>query len=579
MKTVLRNALLGAFLSLLAGSALASLGGFGRASGGVGAGGGGGGGRTLVFNCPSFGGAGCNSSSIQSTGEAAYSGSQILLTSSTQSHQAGGAFTLTKENIQAFTTDFTFQIPVAGGGIVFVIQTSNILVADANADGYGAYASQPGVEISDSVGIMFDTSAMNGQSYIGTTPSMTGLYLNGAPTVDNGNMAPPIDLNALGINLGAGHVMSAHVVYDGTDLTMLLTDTSTSVSTTLSWPVNIPGVVGGSTAWVGFTGGTPPSTTSGQVIDSWAWYSGYNTELSSPTLSPAPGSYATSQTVSLTCPSGATCYYTTNGRTPTAGSTQYTGPITVSSSEYIQAIAVESNFTNSYVAGGNYSIGTSGAPFVNFPSGFASNGGLIQTLGYASLSGSNIQLTDTAQPLEDGAACYVAPVNVQSFTWVITTKQNGSANGLSFVIKSPLPSSQDATNGTTRQAVDGGPYDLGYSQPYLGYSPTFASIAVSLNLFSPANSTGLFENGTEPSTGTSVSPVTLGGNAAITTTLTYSGTTLSESVTDGTNTYNTSYTSLNIPSVIGSNTGYICVAGSTGGQSATQLITAMTFHN
>jgi len=42
--------------------------------------------------------------------------------------------------------------------------------------------------------------------------------------------------------------MDAHIVYDGTNLTMTLTDTVTSAFVTEVFPVNIPSLVGSNTA-------------------------------------------------------------------------------------------------------------------------------------------------------------------------------------------------------------------------------------------------------------------------------------------------------------------------------------------
>lgn len=76
-----------------------------------------------------------------------------------------------------------------------------------------------------------------------------------------------------------------------------------------------------------------------------------------PTFSPAPGTYTSVQTVTISDSTpGATIYYTTDGTTPTASSAKYTGSITVSSSEAINAIAVVSGLSNSAVATGAYTL-------------------------------------------------------------------------------------------------------------------------------------------------------------------------------------------------------------------------------
>ena len=92
--------------------------------------------------------------------------------------------------------------------------------------------------------------------------------------------------------------------------------------------------------------------------------------VAAPVFSPAPGTFATAQQVTLTdATAGAAIYYTTNGATPAASSTRYTGAITISATETIQAVAVVSGYAPSSIASATYIIGT---PFFGCPSGSGS---------------------------------------------------------------------------------------------------------------------------------------------------------------------------------------------------------------
>ena len=67
---------------------------------------------------------------------------------------------------------------------------------------------------------------------------------------------PAVDLSSTGINLHSGDTLKAKLTYNGTVLTVIIRDTVTNVSATQTYTVNIPAIVGGLTAYVGFTGST-----------------------------------------------------------------------------------------------------------------------------------------------------------------------------------------------------------------------------------------------------------------------------------------------------------------------------------
>ncbi|MGA2349112.1 MAG: chitobiase/beta-hexosaminidase C-terminal domain-containing protein, partial [Terracidiphilus sp.] len=76
-----------------------------------------------------------------------------------------------------------------------------------------------------------------------------------------------------------------------------------------------------------------------------------------PTFSVIAGMYTAAQTVTIRdATAGATVYYTTNGTAPTASSTPYTGPVTVSSTETLMAAAIAPGYLLSAVASASYTI-------------------------------------------------------------------------------------------------------------------------------------------------------------------------------------------------------------------------------
>lgn len=99
-------------------------------------------------------------------------------------------------------------------------------------------------------------------------------------------------------------------------------------------------------------------------------------QVAKPTFSPVAGTYSTTQNVTIsTATSGAKIYYTTDGTTPTSGSTLYVAgsPVVVSANKTLKAIAISDCSTNSDVASADYVIDITAPIHNQFPStGFAS---------------------------------------------------------------------------------------------------------------------------------------------------------------------------------------------------------------
>lgn len=170
--------------------------------------------------------------------------------------------------------------------------------------------------------------------------------------------------------------------------------------------------------------------------------------LAAPTLSPQPGTFTTSQSVTLSdTESGATIYYTTDGSSPNSSSAVYSAAIPVNVDTTIKAIAVATGYSNSSVASGTYLIA---GPTVNVTLSTHDQSSLLATqpttLFTLTTSGSNKILVDetlTYQPIDGFGAAFTDSAN-----WLLYTQaqpaqytsimndlftRNGNGIGLSFM--------------------------------------------------------------------------------------------------------------------------------------------------
>jgi hypothetical protein len=399
-------------------------------------------------------------------------------------NQAGSLFSTAPQSILTFTNDFSFTLTNNPGanpdadGIMFVIQNQgpNALGAYGGYLGYGSLT--PGTGIQNSVGIKFDLYDNSGEGN-----NSTGLYINGAtPTV------PAIDLTPSGINLHSGHQFQVHMTYDGTTLTVTTTDVSgasNSPTVTQSYPIDIPGIVGNSSAYIGFTGGTG-GLAALQEIGSWMFTPG--TPVATPAFSPPPTTVTPSVMLTDATPY-AQIFYTLDGSNPTTSAIPYTAPFSIQGTTTVNAIAY---LVDNYSAVASATF-TSPQPFsINLPNGFTPASLILN--GSSALNGSSLQLTRSGVINQASSAFYPTPVGVQTFItdfdFQITNPDGNFADGFMFVLQS--------------QGVNAlGAYgeNLGYggfgSPP--GIQP---SIGIKFDLYNNAgegsNSTYIYKNGATP---------------------------------------------------------------------------------
>ncbi|MGB0065007.1 MAG: IPT/TIG domain-containing protein, partial [Terracidiphilus sp.] len=305
----------------------------------------------------------------------------------------------------------------------------------------------------------------------GTVSLTSGTYTSAAVTLNSGNASITIPSGSL---VAGGNALSVTYTPDTTSSsfyksatgmawetvtlstpTVSVTPSLTNISTAQSLSIQVS--VGGSptpTGAVTLTGGgytSPAATLSGGVatinIPAGSLSTGtdlltvtftpdaqgssiYNSASGStsvtvsaepaaaiPTFSVPQGTYNSAQSVAIsdTTP-GASIYYAING-TPVAGVNPYTGAITVSSSETLEAIAVASSYTNSAVASATYTINppppTFSIPSLSTTALTLSSGGQgTITITVTPQNGFTGTITFACSGLPVGASCVFNPTTI-----------------------------------------------------------------------------------------------------------------------------------------------------------------------
>ena len=138
----------------------------------------------------------------------------------------------------------------------------------------------------------------------------------------------------------------------------------------------------------------------------------YTIAAATPVLSPKAGIYTSAQSVAITdATTAAAIYYTTDGTTPTTASTLYTGPVTVSSTETLRAIAVASGYSNSAVVTAAYTIAAA-TPVLSPKAGVYTSAQSV-TITDATTGAAIYYTTDGTTPTT-ASTLYTGPVTVSS---------------------------------------------------------------------------------------------------------------------------------------------------------------------
>lgn len=152
------------------------------------------------------------------------------------------------------------------------------------------------------------------------------------------------------------------------------------------------------------------------LADSNITVADYEFQAGAPVFTPAEGSYADAQNVTITsATAGATIHYTVNGDEPTTTTgIVYTGPVALSAATTLKAIAFTPGFADSFITAGEYLI-QAGPPSFSPVEGNYANG--VNVTITTDTPGATIHYTtDGNDPTSTSGTVYSGPVPISSNT-------------------------------------------------------------------------------------------------------------------------------------------------------------------
>jgi hypothetical protein len=229
---------------------------------------------------------------------------------------------------------------------------------------------------------------------------------------------------------------------------------------TINAPIDAPGA-----STTGMFAGTVPfginvtGELTGAYADANGVFHGFlatASQVATPSFSPPAGTYATAQSATISdATANSAIFYTTDGTTPTTSSTQFTGPITVNSTETIEAIAAANGFSNSSVATATYAIGSTPPAATPTFSPAAGTYTSVQTVTISdATAGATIYYTTNGTTPTTASTVFTAPIAVNSTETieaiaVASGFSNSAVANATYTLNLPAPDFQVAVNPTT----------------------------------------------------------------------------------------------------------------------------------